>query len=107
MNPPWRVVERVSADGAWTLHLEHGGDAPVSLVLFGAHHEVEPARPELDILANKNTFLAIRKHKLCDPRGYRPRPQIRNVFAPHGSIKTDHVGRDQRNAYTIGILPTQ
>ena len=25
VNPPWRVVERVSVDGAWTLHLEHGG----------------------------------------------------------------------------------
>jgi hypothetical protein len=60
VNPPWRVVERVSADGAWTLHLDHGGNAPVSLVLFNAHHELEPARPDLNIFANKNTFLAIR-----------------------------------------------
>ena len=22
VNPPWRVVERISVDGAWTLHLE-------------------------------------------------------------------------------------
>ena len=60
VNPPWRVIERISVDGAWTLHLEHGGNAPVSLVLLGAHHEVEPARPELDIFANKDTFLAVR-----------------------------------------------
>ena len=66
MNPPWRVVERISVDGAWTLHLEQGGDAPVSLVLFGAHHEVEPARPELDIFANKNTFLAVRNKEGAD-----------------------------------------
>ena len=51
VNPPWRVIERISVDGAWTLHLENGGNAPVSIVLFGAHHEVEPARPELDIFA--------------------------------------------------------
>ena len=56
VNPLWRVVERTSVDGAWTLHLENGANAPVSLVLFGAHHEVEPARPELDIFANKDTF---------------------------------------------------
>ena len=66
VNPPWRVIERISVDGAWTLHLEHGANAPVSLVLFGAHHEVEPARPELDIFANKNTFLAVRNKEGAD-----------------------------------------
>ena len=43
INPPWRVVDRISVDGAWPLHLEHGEDAPVSLVLFGAHHQLKPA----------------------------------------------------------------
>jgi hypothetical protein len=28
VNPPWRVVERISVDRAWTLHLEHGGMRP-------------------------------------------------------------------------------
>ena len=28
VNPPWRVVERASVDGAWTLHLEQGGMRP-------------------------------------------------------------------------------
>ncbi|NCV12087.1 MAG: hypothetical protein EBW44_11600 [Rhodobacteraceae bacterium] len=28
VNPPWRVVERISVDWAWTLHLEHGGMRP-------------------------------------------------------------------------------
>ena len=38
VNPPWRVVDRMSVDGAWALHLEHGGDEPVQLVLFGVRH---------------------------------------------------------------------
>ena len=50
--------------GRCTLNM--GGDAPVSLVLFGAHHEVEPAQPELDIFANKNTFLAVRNKEGAD-----------------------------------------
>ena len=58
INPPWRVVDRISVDGAWTLHLEYGEDAPVSLVLFGAHHQLKPAHTELDIIAGKNAFLA-------------------------------------------------
>ena len=28
MNPLWRVVERISVDGAWTLYLEDGGMRP-------------------------------------------------------------------------------
>ena len=66
INPPWRVVDRISVDGAWTLHLEHGEDAPVSLVLFGAHHQLKPAHTELDIIAGKNAFLAVRNKEGAD-----------------------------------------
>jgi hypothetical protein len=66
INPPWRVVDRNSVDGAWTLHLEHGEDAPVSLVLFGAHHQLKPAHTELDIIAGKNAFLAVRNKEGAD-----------------------------------------
>ena len=60
VNPPWRVVDRMSVDGAWALHLEHGGDEPVQLVLFGVRHVIHPATSELDILAGHNAFLSVR-----------------------------------------------
>lgn len=48
------------------MNLEHGEDAPVSLVLFGAHHQLKPAHTELDIIAGKNAFLAVRNKEGAD-----------------------------------------